>query len=542
MKFKKLMGMALVSSLAVSSLAACGDKETNTNSTPTPKPTATTAPSNTPVPTEASTPEPTPTEAPEATATPEPTPEAAASNVVFSYDASAKSQALYFQDRGGARARWINTDGHDSGECFSIVGRNEGWHGVSMSIPAEYIGKVLHVSFWAKHDVGEPITISATLQVTKPDGSSGWPERANNEAVPSGEWVLIENDIPIYADVTSPVLCWEATDTYDFCIDDVLVTVVEGATAEAQYQDLVVPDLSGVEKVSLTFNDENLFFGNRGDGTPAIVSGGHDDDFAMQVTGRTATWNGAQVDLSSYNLAGRTIDVSYWVKVEEATEVNITLEENFSDGADTAYNRVASSGELTPGEWTQVTGTIEVGANTSKPILYFESPSETASFTVDEVVISFGGSTAAAVDNISLTFNDENLFFGNRGDGAPAIVSGGHDDDFAMQVTGRTSSWHGAQADLSTYNLAGRTINVSYWVKVEEETEVNVTLQEEFSDGTDTAYNRVASSGSLVAGEWTQVTGTVVVGANTAKPILYFESPSDTASFTVDEVVISFAD
>jgi len=135
--------------------------------------------------------------------------------------------------------------------------------------------------------------------------------------------------------------------------------------------------------------DENLFFGNRGDGTAAIVSGGHDDDFAMQVTGRTATWNGAEIDLSDYNLAGRTIDISYWVKVEEATEVNVTLQEDTSDGADTAYNRLASSGDLTPGEWTQVTGTITVGENTVKPILYFESPSDTASFTVDEVVISF---------------------------------------------------------------------------------------------------------------------------------------------------------
>ena len=539
MKLKKLMGMALASSLAISSLSACGDKETGNTTTPTPEPTATTAPANTPTPE--------PTDDPEAsgvlTATPAPTEAAKDPNIIYSYDGSAKSQALYFQDRGGARARWINTDGHDSGECFSIIWRSESWHGVSLSIPDDCIGKVLHVSYWAKHEVGEPITISATLQVTKPDGTSGWPERASNEAVPSGEWVLIENDVPVYADVTSPVLCWEATDTYDFCIDDVVVKIVEGATAEAQYQDLVVdkPDMSAVENISLTFNDENLFFGKRGDGTPAIVSGGHDDDFAMQVTGRTATWNGAEVDLSDYNLAGRTVNISYWVKVEEATEINVTLQEDTSDGADTAYNRLASSGDLTPGEWTQVTGTIEVGANTVKPILYFESPSETASFTVDEVVISFSAAAAAApLEDISLTFNDENLFFANRGDGVPAIVAGGHDDDFAMQVTGRTATWNGAEVDLSDYNLAGKTINISYWVKVEEATEVNVTLQEDTAEGGDTAYNRIASSGELAAGEWTQVTGTITVGENTVKPILYFESPSETASFTVDEVVISF--
>ena len=62
----------------------------------------------------------------------------------------------------------------------------------------------------------------------------------------------------------------------------------------------------------------------------------------------------------------RCLPGSYWVKTEEATEVNVTLEEQFSDGSDTAYNRVASSGDITPGEWVQVTGTLEVGANTAK--------------------------------------------------------------------------------------------------------------------------------------------------------------------------------
>ncbi|MDE7300174.1 MAG: carbohydrate binding domain-containing protein, partial [Lachnospiraceae bacterium] len=289
------------------------------------------------------------------------------------------------------------------------------------------------------------------------------------------------------------------------------------------------------------FNDENLFFGNRGDGTPAIVAGGHDDDFAMQVTGRTSSWNGAQVDLTDYNLAGRTISISYWAKTEEATEVNVTLQEEFSDGSDTAYNRVASSGDITPGEWVQVTGTIEVGANTAKPILYFESPSDTASFMVDEVVISFSGAgSAPAAGNgqtLSFTFADGNVFFTPFGSGTPAIVSGGHDDDFAMQVTGRTAGWNGAAADLASYNAMGKTVSISYYVKTEEAIEVNVTLNGE--QGGEATYNRLASSGEVAPGEWVQVTGSVEVPADYTKCVIYFESPSETANFTIDEVVIT---
>ncbi len=316
-----------------------------------------------------------------------------------------------------------------------------------------------------------------------------------------------------------------------------------------------------------------MFFDKRGDGTPAIVAGGHDDDFALQVTGRTATWNGIQVDLTDYKLAGRTIGISYWVKTEEATEVNATLEEQFSDGSDTAYNRVASSGDITPGEWVQVTGTLEVGANTAKPILYFESPSETAGFTIDEVVITFGGAGAAADDQqttddnttddqqttddnttddqqttddnttadgaqtLSFTFNDGNVFFGPFGTGTPAIVSGGHDDDFALQVTGRTASWNGASADLTSYNPMGKTVSISYYAKTEEAIEVNVTLNGEQAG--EAKYERLAASGEIAAGEWVQVTGSFEVPADFTNCVIYFESPSETANFMIDEVVIT---
>ncbi|MBQ9120616.1 MAG: carbohydrate binding domain-containing protein [Lachnospiraceae bacterium] len=550
MKFKKLMGLLMVSALTVSSLAACG-KESETNTEPTKEPTkaaeATPEPTKAPDPTAEPTKAPDPTPEPTAEPTPEPT-KAPEVETVYNFDASAKSQSLYFQDRGGAYAKWFNEDGHDSEQCFFVTNRTSNWHGTSLSIDDQYIGKVLHVSYWAKHTNESPITISCTLQVNKPDGAQDWPERASMDAVPANEWTLIEADVPIYPEITGPMIYWEATETYDFYIDDVVVTVVDGAVAERHYEDVVVEDKSGVQSIGLTFNDDNLFFGKRGDGTPAIVAGGQDDDYCMEVTGRTANWNGAQVDLSAYNLAGRTIDVSYYAMVTEDTDVNVTLEENSDAG--TAYNTIVASGNLTPGEWVYLTGTLVVGEATTKPVLYFESSSATASFKVDRVGISFdgaevvfpeGGATSgetASSDAINLSFADGNMFFGNRGDGTPAIVAGGQDDDACMEVTGRTSNWHGAEVDLSSYNLAGRTINISYYVKSSEAVEVNVTLQEESPAGT--GYNRVASSGVLTPDTWTQVNGTIVVGADTTKPVLYFESDSNTASFMVDVVSITF--
>lgn len=553
MKLKKIMGMAMISSLVVSSFAACG-KEKETNTEPTTAPMNTEAPEETPTEIPPETPTDAPTEAPTETptATPEPEP---ASNVVFSYDASAKSQSLYFQDRGNGNARWVNTDGHDSSECFMVTGRGANWHGTSLTIPDEYIGKVLHVSYWTKHENPEPFTVSCTLQVTKPDGSQDWPERANNENVPAGEWTLVEGDIAIYPDAADPIIYWEATETYDFYIDDVVVTVVEGVEAEAHYQDLVVdtPELSDVDSISLTFNDENLFFTNRGDGTPAIVSGGHDDDFAMQVTGRTANWQGAQADLSSYGLAGRTINISYWVKAEETTEVNVTLEE--ASAAGTNYNRVASSGDLTPGEWTQVTGTIVVGAETTKPILYFESPSETASFMIDEVVISFEGEAAVADDGENavtggganeiagapiepgsvLYYNSFENALGNYLDGSNSFnyatnenaVGVAHEGNESVLVKSREYDNAGCGLRISAVNglsaadLQGHTVEFSVWVMFEDGAfttapdSINFTIwnrqKKVDTDADGNAVYEIALEQVVNKGEWTQLVATLEI-------------------------------
>lgn len=587
MKLKKVMGLFMTSALVVSSFAACGkDAETNAD------PTLTTAPVQDDV-----TPSPKPTDEPTPVPTEEPAPEPEKTDAVYSFDAAEKSQALYFQDRGNGYASWNNTEGYDDDKSFFVTNRSEGWHGTYLSIDDQYIGKVLHVSYYAKHDNPDPIMISCTLQINKPDGSSDWPERASSDAVPSGEWTLIEADIPIYPDGSSPIIYWEATDTLDFYIDNILVTVVDGAEAEPHYADLVVdtPDYSDVAAISLSFDDDNLFFGARGDSTPVITSGGHDDDFAMSISGRTASWNGAQADLTAYNLPGRTINLSYYVKAEEEIEVNCTLQEESAAG--TGYNRVASSGTLTPGEWTLVSGSIVVGADTTQAILYFESNSDTASFMIDEVSIAFDGDAVdgepaegEAVDGEGETaaggganevagapieagsivfYNSFETANGNFLDGGnsynyasvEAATGIAHDGNESVLVKGREYDTAGSGLRLSATNgvpaadLMGHKVELSVWVYFEDGAfttapdSINFTIwnrQKKIdTDADGNAVYEVALEQVVNKGEWTLLTAVMEIADGTDNGMLLIGTQGEVSetgyltSFYMDQMTLT---
>lgn len=387
-KFKSLLAVSAAVSMLVA-FAACGDKETNADPTSTPTPTEAAA---TPEPTTAPTPTEAPTEAPTATPTTAPTPTEAlpadGKVIIHNIDGEKKRDTLYFGQRGSGAAFWgeigCNSDG-----SIQVVGRSAAWHGVSLGFTDasnkshDVIGKEVYVSFDFYQETGAPLNFNCTLQVNKQDGTTMWPERVAVEA-PSGEWVHVEGMIPVYANATSPSLNFETFgeggETAEFFLDNVVISYDPNSSVDPN-PDYDMPAKKAFEPLSLDFSGDDTYFTARGDSAPTIVDG------AMYVGNRTASWNGAQVKLSDYELAGKTMTISYKAKHDEAgpIEINVTMEE--SDGTNTTYNRVASSGDVAPGEWVTVTGSYTILETTVVPTLYFEA-TETSSFYIDDVTIT----------------------------------------------------------------------------------------------------------------------------------------------------------
>lgn len=280
---------------------------------------------------------------------------------------------------------------------FRVSERTQTYSGVGLNFEDingkehDVIGKNVYVGFWVYQDSGKPIQVSATLQVTKPDGKTDWPERVNKTNVPSGEWTYIEGLIPIYANVSNPQINFETPEsgTADFILDS--ITVAYDPESKVQANSSYAASTGGkkkLDKITLGFDDNNAFFVGRGDGKPSIKYGGYESDKCLFVSGRKANWHGVAKNLTDdySNIAGHTISVSFWLYHEYETPLAVTLSvEQVDTSNSTSYVNVVNANCPADGKWAYFTGTYYVPDNMKQATFYFESQDVTAEFYLDDV-------------------------------------------------------------------------------------------------------------------------------------------------------------
>lgn len=140
-------------------------------------------------------------------------------------------------------------------------------------------------------------------------------------------------------------------------------------------------------------------FTQMGNVTLTVVDGGHESNKCLEISGRTATWNGADYNLSDVIVLGQEYSISAWLKhsVGQDTRMSITYcytpEDPDNIPSDVSlYNGVcygqAEMKDVPSGEWTQFSGTFTIPEGATGYKFYFEINDETASFMVDDVLLT----------------------------------------------------------------------------------------------------------------------------------------------------------
>ncbi len=132
--------------------------------------------------------------------------------------------------------------------------------------------------------------------------------------------------------------------------------------------------------------------------TVSLDTDAHSGAQALKVSGRTAGWNGPQVDVSSLFTGGQ-YHVTGWVKLaagQAPTQLNFGVNQ---PGASNEYPWVGSRLDVTDSAWVQLDGYYTVLPATPPSVLYIESASATAEFLLDDVVVTAPPSSA----DLSLT-------------------------------------------------------------------------------------------------------------------------------------------
>jgi arabinoxylan arabinofuranohydrolase len=141
------------------------------------------------------------------------------------------------------------------------------------------------------------------------------------------------------------------------------------------------------------------------------TAGGYVGDKSLYVSGRTASWNGAEKTLSSATFkAGTEYSFSVNVKYTSGTATDtFYMKLQYVDGnGDTQYATVAEATAI-KGEWVQLVNTnYTIPSDATNMKLYIETADSTTSFYMDEAIAAVGGTGILGAGSQTIIYGDVN--------------------------------------------------------------------------------------------------------------------------------------
>lgn len=273
----------------------------------------------------------------------------------------------------------------------------------------------------------------------------------------------------------------------------------------------------------------------------------------ISVTGRTANWHGAIVDVTDKVVKGGSYQVTAWIRYtsgEDEEIVKCTQEADTRSGKQ--YLDISGEVAVKKGEWTQISGVMVVEPSTTKSQVYFEA-NNLIDFYVDHVIIQeidteiieedLSGIKLAKVGDLIYKNDFEgDKVLDSRGSSIRTITNKvAHGGKHSLEVK-REHGWDGAgvkfsnENDIEILGLYNRTIHASFYVMYKDgPDEVNFKLNNkmEDKDNTDTILSQIA----VKKGEWTLIEADCYIAEGAPANLIFIETEgNDTLTFYMDDV------
>ncbi len=281
--------------------------------------------------------------------------------------------------------------------------------------------------------------------------------------------------------------------------------VVTGGPQVTTTPSVTTPAPEPAEEGVLLDNDysDGSTGGFRGRGDAAVKSV-LDENIAavpvLSVTGRTASWQGAEMDGTGLLVPGKTytVNTSVYQKKVSKTKIKLTLSYKDSTGK-TQYMSVASV-DAPKEQWAGIKTNLAVPEGATDLLLYFEEEDDTNDFYVAPVQLFDNDSYDKIVTD---DFSGGSLTNFNGRSATIEVSEGGVSGD-CLKVTERKASWNGVSSKASI--APGASVFVSGYVKTDAEgCKLKVSAEGTSADGK-ACYPQILTM-DLKAGEWTKFSG-----------------------------------
>ena len=346
------------------------------------------------------------------------------------------------------------------------------------------------------------------------------------------------------------VTTWGFTDKYSWIdstfgpddpleFDDALArkpayyAMVDGFEGLAPDAEGVVPNLIG--NASFEAGSDSWF----GFGIPSVSvdSRDHTGDFAGLGAGRTDTWQGPAIDVTSLVQAGWTYDASAFLSIKGASSDAVRLSAKITcQGAADTFTTIASN-TATKGSYVSLSGALALPlCPLSQVVLYAEGPAAGVSILIDDVALRERSEPLGA--NVISNGDFEAGIAGWvawAGTISPSTVA--HGGSGSVQVTNRTDTWQGPVYNLLPQVTRGATYKIGGFARVSGAASAPVDIVVlSTCDGTDT-YTQVGTATANDQG-FVAMSGSYLVPAcnNLTQLALYVEGPPAGITLIVDDV------
>ncbi|ADQ05453.1 Endo-1,4-beta-xylanase [Caldicellulosiruptor owensensis OL] len=427
---------------------------------------------------------------------------------------------------------------YEGSYSLKVSGRSSTWDGAVVDITSSISANVTYtVSLFVRHSDIKPQRFSVYARVI--DGSSEKYIQIADKVVMPNFWKQLFGKFTIAT--ANPVqkvellVCVPSNKSLEFFLDNVIVTSAQPAS-------------SGLVK-SCTFESGGTEgWQARGTGSDAQVSVvdtvAHSGSKSLYVTGRAATWQGAQIDMTSLLEKGKEYQFSIWVYQNSGSEQKITLTMlRKNEDNSTNYDTIKWQQTVASGQWTEVTGSYTVPQTATQLIFYVESPNINFDFYLDDFTAVDKNPPVVNPGLVkSCTFESGSTEgFVQRGSASLTVVDGVyyHSPTKALYVTGRTATWQGAQIDMTSLLEKGKEYQFSIWVYQNSGSEQKITLtMQRKNEDNSTNYDTIKWQQTVASGQWTEVTGSYTVPQTATQLIFYVESPNINFDFYLDDFTV----
>lgn len=419
---------------------------------------------------------------------------------------------------------------------LKVSGRNSTWDGAIVDVTSNIsVNTTYTVSAFVYHNDQKPQRFTVYAYVQESSGEKYIP--VAEKVVMPGYWKQLFGKLTITT--TNPIqsvkllVCVPSNKSVEFYVDSVIVTSAQ-------------PVSSGVVKSATFESDSTEGWQPRGSAQISVVDTvAHTGTKSLYVTGRTDTWQGAQIDLSNVLEKGRDYQLTVWVYQNsgEDRQITLTIERTNADNSKN-YDTIKWRQTVPSGVWTELSGSYTVPQTAAKLLFYVEAPELDFDFYVDDFSAVDKNPPAVNPGLIkSCTFESGTAEdFVARGSGVTVTVVDNvyyHSGTKSLYVTGRTATWQGAQIDLTNLLEKGKDYQFSIWVYQNSgsDKKITLTMQRKNQDNT-TNYDTIKYQQTVQSGVWTEVTGSYTVPQTATQLIFYVESPEATLSFYLDDFTV----